>query len=81
MNKEEVLAYANKTYPIGTKYKGQYGSSTVQGILKYYNHASGQMVTDGYGGAVLHDGVWAEVVSHPQGYEPQPQITNLFPIY
>jgi len=81
MNEEQMLAYANNMYPMGTVYKSSYGNNTIQGELKYYNQSLGIQITDGYGGNVYLYDTWAEVISYPEGYIPPPQINNTFPIY
>lgn len=66
---EQLLQKARRDYPIGTKYldpKRDPSSSKahrqVQGELKVHIFPDEKcMISDGWGGAVYHDGMWAKI--------------------
>lgn len=67
--KDKLLAYAKLNYPIGTKYLDQYGyKKEVKGGFSYHENVSfysmSKHITDGYGGSVWKDEIWAEIVEN-----------------
>lgn len=67
LSADELVAEATKRYPIGTLYKSATNPSAtftpkVQASFKY----NGSYITDGYGGSVYKDGVWADIVLHKE---------------
>jgi len=62
IDKEALLKEARERYPIGTKYKDllEGGIEEVKGEFKFYVYKNVVYITDGYGGEVYKDGVWAE---------------------
>jgi hypothetical protein len=78
---EQLLQQAKENYPRGTKYMSKDYNATVNGELQYHKCTSGKyMITDGWGGAVYDEGIWAEIVSYPKDFVPL-RIINSFPIY
>lgn len=66
----ELVEKAKEKYPIGTEYINSYGKNcTVQGILKYYYSSEGNYITDGWGGSVYKNGVWAEIIKEETKFE------------
>lgn len=85
MNKEELLAHAIKMYPVGTKFH-PVNSQTGEIIIQYeYEVKNDEPKWSGdvlcANGNLYVKGVWASVISHPEGYIPPPKINNTFPIY
>lgn len=79
LEKEQLLEEARKKYPVGTIFKIAHKPSLVgqiTGNLKWgtNNNIFGvnfTMASEPNDGAVYADGLWAEIVSYPEGYIPE----------
>jgi hypothetical protein len=71
MDKLELINKANDLYPVGSIYIDPvFGKTEVKGKLRYFNYKhrgptdvyKNDTITDGFGGAVYRDGIWAEIL-------------------
>jgi len=81
--KQELLAHAIKMYPIGTKFH-PINSSTLEphesDDYKVLNTPYWSDEIIGANGNLYVKGIWAPVISHPEGYVLN-EVENAFPIY
>jgi hypothetical protein len=85
MTTEEIIAEAKKRYPIGTKYKNAVNPDESVYIMKGddfipwindFHKERCQSVTEQNSPGIVHsEGVWAEIISVPDG------LVNNFPIH
>ncbi len=68
----DLLDYAAKHYPPGTTYRNISNSKREPQTTKakFRHYVKADHITDGCGGAVHYDGKWAEVISYPEGFNP-----------
>lgn len=83
MNKEELMAYAVKMYPIGTKFYPIRTDTLEPSDTEGYKVERTPVWSDDIicaGGNLYVKGIWAPVISHPEGYVLD-EVVNSFPIY
>jgi hypothetical protein len=83
MNKEELMAYAIKMYPIGTKFYPVRTDTLEPSKSDDYKVLITPVWSDDVicaTGNLYVKGVWAPVISHPEGYVLD-EVVNSFPIY
>jgi hypothetical protein len=85
MTTEEIIVEAKKRYPIGTKYKNAVnpdesiytmrGDDFIPWINEFHQERCQSVTEQNSPGIVHSEGVWAEIISVPNG------LVNNFPIH